>query len=47
VRTLVVEHDPLSTPARVGAHLEKRGAILEPFVVVEDIGDPSVGNPFP
>jgi GMP synthase-like glutamine amidotransferase len=47
VRTLVVEHDPLSTAERVGAHLEKRGARLESFVVVEDIGDPSVGNPFP
>jgi GMP synthase-like glutamine amidotransferase len=47
VRTLVVEHDPLSTPERVGAHLEKKGARLEPFVVVDDIADPSVGNPFP
>lgn len=47
VRTLVVEHDPLSTSERVGAHLEKRGARLESFVVVEDIGDPSVGNVFP
>jgi GMP synthase-like glutamine amidotransferase len=47
VRTLVVEHDPLSTPERVGAHLEKRGAQLEPFVVVEDIDDPTVGNAFP
>lgn len=47
VRTLVVEHDPLSTPERVGEHLERRGARLEPFVVVEDIADPSVGNPFP
>jgi len=47
VRTLVVEHDPLSTPERVGAHLEKRGATLEPFVVVEDIGDPGVTASFP
>lgn len=47
MRTLVVEHDPLSTPERVGAHLEKRGAILEPFVVVEDIHDPEVTATFP
>jgi GMP synthase-like glutamine amidotransferase len=47
VRTLVVEHDPLSTPERVGEHLEVRGARLEPFVVVEDIYDPSVGKVFP
>ncbi|HEU4917139.1 MAG TPA: type 1 glutamine amidotransferase [Acidimicrobiia bacterium] len=47
MRTLVVEHDPLSTAERVGAHLERRGARLEPFVVVEDIGDPSAGNVFP
>jgi len=47
VRTLVVEHDPLSTPERVGAHLEKRGATLVPFVVVEDIRDPEVTATFP
>ena len=47
MRTLVVEHDPLSTAERVGAHLERRGARLESFVVVEDIDDPSVGNTFP
>ena len=47
MRTLVVEHDPLSTPERVGAHLEKRGATLEPFVVVEDIADPAVTATFP
>jgi GMP synthase-like glutamine amidotransferase len=47
VRTLIVEHDPLSTPERVGAHLEKRGADLEPFVVVEDIRDPAVTATFP
>lgn len=47
MRTLVVEHDPLSTPERVGAHLEKRGAILVPFVVVEDIRDPAVTATFP
>jgi GMP synthase-like glutamine amidotransferase len=43
----VVEHDPLSTPERVGAHLEKRGATLVPFVVVEDIRDPAVNATFP
>jgi GMP synthase-like glutamine amidotransferase len=47
MRTLVVEHDPLSTAERVGAHLEKRGARLESLVVVEDIDDPSIGNAFP
>jgi GMP synthase-like glutamine amidotransferase len=47
MRTLIVEHDPLSTPERVGAHLEKRGAVLEPFVVVEDIHDPAVTATFP
>jgi GMP synthase-like glutamine amidotransferase len=47
VRVLVVEHDPLSTPERVGAHLEKRGARLEHFVVVEDVGDPDVTVEFP
>jgi GMP synthase-like glutamine amidotransferase len=47
VRTLVVEHDPLSTPERVGAHLEKRGAVLEPFVVVEDVRNPHIAATFP
>lgn len=47
MRTLVVEHDPLSTPERVGAHLEKRGATLVPFVVVDDIRDPTVTVTFP
>lgn len=47
MRTLVVEHDPLSTPERVGAHLEKRGAKLESFVVVQDIADPAVTATFP
>ncbi len=42
VRVLVVEHDPLSTPERVGAYLEKRGGALEHFVVVEDVSDPGV-----
>jgi GMP synthase-like glutamine amidotransferase len=31
----------------VGAHLEKLGAKLEPFVVVEDIADPAVTATFP
>ena len=43
----MVEHDPLSTPERVGAHLEKRGATLVPFVVVEDIRNPAVTATFP
>jgi GMP synthase-like glutamine amidotransferase len=47
VRVLIVEHDPLSTPERVGAHLEKRGGILEHFVVVEDVADPEVTVEFP
>ncbi len=47
VRALVVEHDPLSTPERVGSHLEKRGFALEPFVVVEDITNPAVTATFP
>jgi GMP synthase-like glutamine amidotransferase len=47
VRTLVVEHDPLSTPERVGAHLERRGARLEPFVVVEDVSNPAITARFP
>ncbi|MDP9495793.1 MAG: type 1 glutamine amidotransferase [Actinomycetota bacterium] len=47
MRALVIEHDPLSTPERVGAHLERRGATLEPFVVVEDIRDPAVSATFP
>ncbi len=47
MRALVIEHDPLSTPERVGEHLERRGATLEPFVVVEDIDDPEVSATFP
>jgi GMP synthase-like glutamine amidotransferase len=47
MRALIVEHDPLSTPDRVGEHLERRGARLEPFVVVEDIDDPEVTATFP
>jgi len=47
MRALVIEHDPLSTPDRVGEHLERRGARLEPFVVVEDINHPEVTATFP
>ncbi len=47
MRVLVVEHDPLSTPAGVGAHLEKRGATLEHFVLVEAVDRPEVASPFP
>jgi GMP synthase-like glutamine amidotransferase len=47
MRALVIEHDPLSTPDRVGEHLERRGARLEPFVVVEDIDHPEVNVEFP
>jgi GMP synthase-like glutamine amidotransferase len=47
VRALVIEHDPLSTPERVGAHLERRGVGLEPFVVVEDVTNPRVTAEFP
>ncbi len=47
MRALVIEHDPLSTPERVGAHLERRGATLEPFVVVEDVDNPEVTVGFP
>lgn len=47
MRALVIEHDPLSTPDRVGAHLEARGVSLEPFVVVDDIRNPDVTVSFP
>ncbi|HEX6147864.1 MAG TPA: type 1 glutamine amidotransferase, partial [Acidimicrobiia bacterium] len=47
MRALVVEHDPLSTPERVGAHLERRGISLDPLVVVEDGSDPEVTAVFP
>jgi GMP synthase-like glutamine amidotransferase len=47
MRALVIEHDPFSTPDRVGEHLERRGATLEPFVVVDDIDDPAVTASFP
>ena len=42
-----MEHDPFSTPERVGAHLERRGARLEPFVVVEDVSNPAITATFP
>ena len=47
MRALIIEHDRLSTPERVGDHLEARGVTLEPFVVVEDIADPEVTVAFP
>ncbi|HEU4895336.1 MAG TPA: gamma-glutamyl-gamma-aminobutyrate hydrolase family protein [Acidimicrobiia bacterium] len=47
MRALIIEHDPLSTPERVGEHLESLGVELEPFVVVEDIDDPEVTVSFP
>jgi GMP synthase-like glutamine amidotransferase len=47
VRALIIEHDRLSTPERVGEHLESRGIDLEPFVVVDDIADPEVTVAFP
>lgn len=47
VRALVIEHDVLSTPDRVGEHLEKRGVTLNPLVVVDDIEDPEVTAVFP
>ncbi len=47
MRALVIEHDPLSTPERVGEHLERRGFSLEHFVVVEDIDHPDVSATFP
>jgi GMP synthase-like glutamine amidotransferase len=47
MRALIVEHDPLSTPERVGEYLERRGFALDPFVVVEDANDPEVTAAFP
>ena len=47
MRALIIEHDRLSTPERVGDHLESRGITLEPFVVVDDIADPEVTVKFP
>lgn len=47
MRALIICHDRLSTPERVGDHLESRGVALEPFVVVEDIDDPEVTVAFP
>lgn len=46
MRALIIEHDPLSTPERVGDLLERRGVTLEPFVVA-DIDDPDVTVSFP
>lgn len=47
MKALVICHDRLSTPERVGDHLESRGITLEPFVVVEDIDHPEVTVEFP
>ncbi|MGA7097019.1 MAG: gamma-glutamyl-gamma-aminobutyrate hydrolase family protein [Acidimicrobiia bacterium] len=47
MQALVVEHDPLSTPERVGDHLLTRGISLDPFVVVEDMENPAVSAEFP
>jgi GMP synthase-like glutamine amidotransferase len=47
VKALIIEHDPLSTPERVGDHLESRGIALEHLVVVADIHDPEVTATFP
>jgi GMP synthase-like glutamine amidotransferase len=47
MRGLIIEHDRLSTPERVGDHLESCGVTMEPFVVVEDIEDPEVTVTFP
>lgn len=47
MRALIIEHDPLSTPERVGDHLESRGFTLDPYVVVESIDDPEVTAAFP
>jgi GMP synthase-like glutamine amidotransferase len=47
VRAIIIEHDRLSTPERVGEHLESLGVELEPFVVVDDIEDPEVTVSFP
>lgn len=47
MKALVIEHDPLSRPERVGAHLERRGVSLEHFVLVADMNDPEVFAEFP
>ncbi|MFZ0015491.1 MAG: type 1 glutamine amidotransferase [Acidimicrobiia bacterium] len=47
MRALIIEHDALSTPERVGDHLESRGFALEPLVVVKNIHDPEVTATFP
>ncbi len=47
MRALVIEHDPYSTPDRIGDLLESRGVKPEPFVVVEDIDDPEISVTFP
>lgn len=47
MRALVIEHDRLSTPERVGDYLESKGVTLDPLVVVDDIDDPEVAVTFP
>lgn len=47
MRALIIEHDPLSTPERVGTHLEASGFELRPFVVVDDLSYPEVTTTFP
>lgn len=47
MRALIIEHDPFSTPERVGELLESRGVTLDPFIVVADIADPEVTVEFP
>lgn len=47
MRALIICHDRLSTPERVGDYLETRGVSLEPFVVVEDMDHPEVTVTFP
>lgn len=47
MKALVVEHDNLSRPERVGDYLEARGFTLDPRVVVEDISFPEVSATFP
>jgi GMP synthase-like glutamine amidotransferase len=47
VRALIIEHDPLSTPERVGSFLEAGGWDLDHFVVVHDLDDPEIVRGFP
>lgn len=47
MKALVIEHDDLSRPERVGTHLESKGFELDLFIVVEDINNPEVTAEFP